>query len=72
MHLILVVILIVLAGLVLWSLLNPSTSSTSSRSQGDYEAMVRCQHCGVNLPQSQATRDSDGNWRCPAHRHEHD
>lgn len=73
MHLILVAILIVLAVLVAWGLFKPPSPPTPrSGGKGDYQPMVRCQHCGVNLPQSQATRDTDGNWRCPAHRHEHD
>jgi len=73
MRLILLVILVVLAGLVVWSLLKPpSPPAPRNGGKGDYEPMVRCQRCGVNLPQSQASRDTDGHWRCPAHRHEND
>ncbi len=71
MHLILAIVLIMLIGLVLWSVLKPpAPPGDNPRTKGDYEPMVRCHQCGVNLPQSQASRDNDGAWCCPAHHHE--
>lgn len=34
-----------------------------------YEPMVRCAHCGINLPRDQAIRSRDGHYYCsPEHR----
>lgn len=73
MHLILVATLILLAGLVLWSLLKPPAPPPEKRrDQTGYEPMVRCRECGVNLPRDRAIPHPDGGHTCPAHSHGQD
>lgn len=34
-----------------------------------YDPMVRCAHCGINLPRDHAVRSKDGHYYCsPEHR----
>lgn len=40
---------------------HPSTTSAAS---GRGEAMLRCRHCGVHLPASDAVRDAAGQSYC--------
>jgi uncharacterized protein len=44
-------------------------SGHTERSPAVAEPMVRCEHCGLNVPQSEALADG-GRWFCSeAHRH---
>lgn len=57
--------------LVLWALRRPSLPPPPRRPgpPPQLEPMVRCSHCGVHLPRSEAVTGPDGHLYCsPAHR----
>lgn len=66
------ILLLIVIGFVVWGLvrayqrsLNPPPSSTREKTVED---MVKCAHCGVNLPRSEAIY-SGGNFFCtPEHK----
>lgn len=52
----------------LWEARRGRDGNGASRPPARVEPMVRCDHCGLNVPQSEAQADGD-NWYCSdAHR----
>jgi len=67
-----IVVLAALIAMRLWSHKNAAqrrrTESPSSRpDDAASEAMVRCAHCGVHLPRSEALFKDGQLWCCEAH-----
>jgi uncharacterized protein len=47
--------------------LPPQAPSQANTPVADSEAMVRCAHCGVHLPRSEASLIEQNTWCTPAH-----
>jgi uncharacterized protein len=45
----------------------PQAPSTQGESPANSEAMVRCAHCGVHLPRSEASLIDQNTWCSTAH-----
>ncbi len=64
------ILLLIAIGFVVWGVLRAyqrSLSKPPSSRERDVEDMVKCAHCGVNLPRSEAIY-SGGNFFCtPEH-----
>jgi uncharacterized protein len=62
-------LLIAVVALVLWAMRRaslPPPAPPRRREQPRLEAMVRCSHCGLHLPRSEALPGSDGQLYCSA------
>ncbi|MEI8402247.1 MAG: PP0621 family protein [Alcaligenaceae bacterium] len=45
----------------------PQAPSTQGEAPANSESMVRCAHCGVHLPRSEASLIAQNTWCSPAH-----
>jgi uncharacterized protein len=45
----------------------PQAPASNNQAATDPEAMVRCAHCGVHLPRSEASLINQNLWCSPAH-----
>lgn len=63
-----VFILVFWAGWRLWKIWQDQQALPNQPKQTDHESMVRCAHCGVHLPKSQALTQGDEYYCSEAHR----
>ncbi|MBD3670512.1 MAG: hypothetical protein HUJ29_07030, partial [Gammaproteobacteria bacterium] len=67
-------LLFILAAWLIWWLLRPlfggkkEPKLKKDDTAGQVENMVRCAHCGLNLPASEAIREGDLHYCSPQHR----
>lgn len=62
-------LVLVVVVVVLWLLLGRRPAASSRRPRGDgAESMVRCAHCGIHLPRSEALLIGGHTYCSPAHR----
>ncbi len=64
--LIVIALILVLAFKRLTSRAAKNKNTSGNPGQETTESMVKCEQCGVHLPQSQAQRTENG-WRCEEH-----
>lgn len=59
-------LIIVIVGIVimLFRRLRASQHTHGGSQPASYDPMVRCAHCGVNLPRDHAVRSKDGHYYC--------
>jgi uncharacterized protein len=74
----LLLLVAVVFGLVLWwkhekrGRASPGSNASPPAGPAPAEVMVRCTHCGVHLPQSQALPGPDGHFCSAEHRERHE
>lgn len=65
-------ILILIIGWLIWTALRPMfhsrPKSTKTKSPGEVENMVRCDYCGLNLPEREAIYEDNHYYCSEAHR----
>lgn len=66
-------LVLVVVALVLWAMrraaLPPSSPPRRPPAPPQLEAMLRCSHCGLHLPSSEAVMDAEGRpYCCAVHR----
>lgn len=60
----LVIVAAVGIAIMLFRRLRPPQQLKGDTQPTSFDPMVRCAHCGVNLPRDRAIRSSDGHYYC--------
>ncbi|MDR3392621.1 MAG: PP0621 family protein [Sulfuriferula sp.] len=67
-----ILFLLLMAGVIYWWLHARRVTPPSSSQPKSAEDMVRCVHCGVHLPRSEALGSESAWFCCEAHRRDHE
>jgi len=63
----LILVVLVALGWIAYKKLTSTPQGPDRGKSGDYEHMIRCEHCGVHVPDASAIRRGDRAYCCREH-----